>query len=111
MAKRQLHPDSPWLLALLAALVALGPLSVDMYLPAMPTMMRAFDTDISHMHLTLSSYLTGFALFHLACGPLADRYGRKPILLGGTLLFVLACAGCSQSSTVEEMRNSVIAPG
>ncbi|MCB1699484.1 MAG: multidrug effflux MFS transporter [Pseudomonadales bacterium] len=103
MAKRQLHPDSPWLLALLAALVALGPLSVDMYLPAMPTMMRAFDTDISHMHLTLSSYLTGFALFHLACGPLADRYGRKPILLGGTLLFVLACAGCSQSSTVEEM--------
>lgn len=103
MARRQLHPDSPWLLVLLAALVALGPLSVDMYLPAMPSMMRAFDTDISQMHLTLSSYLTGFALFHLACGPLADRFGRKPILLAGTLLFVAACAGCSRSDTIGEL--------
>lgn len=103
MAHRQLQPDSPWLLALLAALVALGPLSVDVYLPAMPTMMTALGTDIRHMHLTLSSYLTGFALFHLVCGPLADRYGRKPILLGGTVLFVIACVGCSFSSTVEEL--------
>ena len=95
MPHRQLHPDSPWLLALLAALVALGPLSVDMYLPAMPSMMRDFGTDISRMHLTLSSYLTGFALFHLACGPLADRFGRKPVLLGGTGLFVAACIGRS----------------
>ena len=103
MARRQLHPDSPWLLVLLAALVALGPLSVDMYLPAMPSMMRAFDTEISQMHLTLSSYLAGFALFHLACGPLADRFGRKPVLLGGTLLFVAACAGCSRSDTIGEL--------
>ncbi len=91
------------MLALLAALVALGPLSVDMYLPAMPTIMRAFDTDISQMHLTLSSYLAGFALFHLACGPLSDRYGRKPILIGGTLLFMAACVGCAMSETVGEM--------
>lgn len=103
MAHRQLHPDSRWLLPLLAALVALGPLSVDVYLPAMPTMMAALDTDIRHMHLTLSTYLTGFALFHLACGPLADRFGRKPILIGGTVLFVLACVGCSLSTTVEEL--------
>lgn len=103
MAHRQLHSDSPWLLALLAALVALGPLSVDVYLPAMPTMMTALGTDIRHMHLTLSTYLTGFALFHLVCGPLADRFGRKPILLGGTVLFVAACVGCSLSSTIEEL--------
>ncbi|MCB1855901.1 MAG: multidrug effflux MFS transporter [Pseudomonadales bacterium] len=103
MGHRQLPHDSPWLLALLAALVALGPLSVDMYLPAMPIMMRAFDTDISHMHLTLSSYLAGFALFHLACGPLADRFGRKPVLISGTLLFVAACIGCSLANTVEQM--------
>ena len=103
MGQRYLHPDSPWLLALLAALVALGPLSVDMYLPAMPRMMVALDTDISHMHLTLSAYLSGFALFHLLCGPLADRFGRKPILTGGTLLFVAACIGCSQSTSVQEL--------
>lgn len=103
MRHRHLPPESPWLLALLAALVALGPLSVDVYLPAMPTIMADLDTDIRHMHLTLSAYLTGFALFHLACGPLADRFGRKPILTGGTLLFVGACLGCSLSSSIEAL--------
>jgi DHA1 family bicyclomycin/chloramphenicol resistance-like MFS transporter len=103
MSRRQLNPDSPWLLALLAALVALGPLSVDMYLPAMPAMMRSLGAETGQMHLTLSSYLTGFALFHLACGPLADRYGRKPILIGGTVLFVIACIGCSRAETVGEL--------
>ncbi|MCB1842939.1 MAG: multidrug effflux MFS transporter [Halioglobus sp.] len=103
MSSRFLHHESPWLLALLAALVALGPLSVDMYLPAMPLMMAALDTDISHMHLTLSTYLAGFALFHLVCGPLADRTGRRPVLIGGTLLFVVACIGCALSNTVEEL--------
>jgi MFS transporter, DHA1 family, multidrug resistance protein len=103
MTNRYLAHDSPWLLALLAAMVALGPLSVDMYLPAMPNMMVALDTSISEMHLTLSSYLAGFALFHLACGPLADRFGRKPLLIGGTTLFVAACVGCSQSDSVGEL--------
>jgi len=95
--------DSPRLLALLAALAALGPLSVDMYLPAMPGMMRAFDTDIAHMHLTASAYLWGFAFFHLACGPLADRFGRRPVLIGGTLLFIAASLGCAQSTGVLEL--------
>ncbi|MAT94232.1 MAG: MFS transporter [Halioglobus sp.] len=103
MSARFLHRDSPWLLAVLAALVAVGPLSVDMYTPAMPLMMTALDTDISHMHLTLSSYLAGFALFHLVCGPLADRIGRKPVLLGGGALFAAACLGCSYSTSVEEL--------
>jgi DHA1 family bicyclomycin/chloramphenicol resistance-like MFS transporter len=96
-------PDSRLTLLFLAALVALGPLSVDMYLPAMPAMQKAFATDIGSMHLTLSAYLWGFALFHLFCGPLADRYGRKPLLLTGTALFVLASLGCALSSTVTEL--------
>jgi DHA1 family bicyclomycin/chloramphenicol resistance-like MFS transporter len=91
------------MLALLAALVALGPLSVDMYLPAMPGMLRAFGTDIAGMHLTVSAYLWGFAIFHLACGPLADRYGRRPVLLGGTLLFIAASLGCAQADEVTEL--------
>ena len=103
MAASKLNPDSRALLILLAALVALGPLSIDMYLPAMPTMMAAFDTDIGAIHLTMSAYLAGFALFHLVCGPLADRFGRRPVLLAGTVLFVAACIGCSMSTTVEHM--------
>ena len=88
MSQPTLHPESRLTLAFLAAIVALGPLSVDMYLPAMPAMQRELNTDIVHMHLTLSAYLWGFALFHLVCGPLADRYGRRPVLL--TSLFVMA---------------------
>jgi len=103
MASRHLNHDSPWLLAVLATLVALGPLSVDMYLPAIPAMQDAFDSSVSQMHLTLSAYLSGFAVFHLVCGPLADRYGRKPILTYGTIIFVMACVGCSQSSTISEL--------
>ena len=78
MAHRHLHPESPWLLALLAALVALGPLSVDMYLPAMPAMMQALDTDISHMHLTLSTYLTGFATLPAFSRAYKTWTGRAP---------------------------------
>jgi DHA1 family bicyclomycin/chloramphenicol resistance-like MFS transporter len=103
MSAAPLNPDSRLTLAFLATLVALGPLSIDMYLPAMPAMQRAFDTDVVHMHLTLSAYLWGFAVFHLACGPLADRYGRRPLLIGGTLLFVAASAGCALSSSVEQL--------
>lgn len=91
------------MLLFLAALVALGPLSIDMYLPAMPSMQRAFDTDIASMHLTVSAYLWGFALFHLACGPLADRYGRRPVLLAGTFLFILASIGCALSTSVSQL--------
>jgi len=103
MTRQTLNHDSPWLLALLATLVALGPLSVDMYLPAMPAMQAAFDTGVGKMHLTLSAYLAGFAIFHLVCGPLADRFGRKPILLLGTVIFVMACIGCSLSTTINEL--------
>ena len=103
MTASRIDKDSPQLLALLAALVALGPLTVDMYLPAMPQMMVALDTDIAHMHLTLSAYLTGFAVFHLACGPLADRFGRRPVLLAGTFLFVVASIGCARATHVDEL--------
>lgn len=74
-----------------------------MYLPAMPRMMVALNTDISHMHLTLSAYLAGFSVFHLACGPLADRFGRKPVLICGTVLFVAACIGCTVSITIDQL--------
>ena len=103
MSKHHLHHDSPWLLATLAGLVALGPLSIDMYLPAMPAMRDAFNSDISSMQLTISVYLAGFSLFHLLCGPLADRYGRKPVLFGGTVVFIGACLGCSLANTVDEL--------
>ncbi len=80
-------PDkAPGLLILLASLVALGPLTIDTYLPAMPGMVQSLATTSGQVQLTISSYLLGFSLFHLVCGPLADRFGRRPVLIGGLCL-------------------------
>ncbi|OUS27027.1 hypothetical protein A9Q99_17645 [Gammaproteobacteria bacterium 45_16_T64] len=94
---------TPNLIAILAAVVALGPISVDLYLPAMPSMVRIFDTDIEQVQLTLSAYLFGFAIFHLICGPLSDRFGRKPILIAGLSLYVVMSVFCALAETVEEL--------
>ena len=98
-----LKTDSPWLLVLLASLVALGPLTIDMYLPALPGMIQDLSSTTSRVQLTISSFLVGFALFHLVCGPLADRYGRKPVLVGGISLFIVASLGCAQANSIDEL--------
>lgn len=91
------------LIYILAAIIALGPLSVDLYLPAMPAMREFFASSVSQVQLTLSSYLLGFSIFHLLCGPLSDRFGRKPILILGLSLYVLMSVFCALSETVEEL--------
>ncbi len=100
---KKLDPESRSALLLMSAFVALGPLSTDMYLPALPSMVAYFDTSLAAVQFTLSAYLIGFAVFHLACGPLADRFGRKPILLGGIALFTFACVACALAKTVEQL--------
>ena len=87
----------------LASLVAIGPLSTDMYLPALPIMRTALNTSVDEMQLTLSVFLIGFAVAQLFCGPLADRYGRKPVIAWGMVLFLLASVGCSSADSIEEL--------
>ena len=91
------------LIFVLSAIVSLGPLSIDLYLPAMPSMVTVFGTTVDRVQLTLSSYLLGFAFFHLVCGPLSDRYGRKPILIAGLSVYVLMSVLCALSETIEEL--------
>lgn len=91
------------LIYILAAIIALGPLSVDLYLPAMPAMRSFFSTDVSAVQMTLSSYLLGFSLFHLLCGPLSDRFGRKPVLAGGLLLYIVMSYFCATAETIEQL--------
>jgi DHA1 family bicyclomycin/chloramphenicol resistance-like MFS transporter len=86
---------------LLGALTAFGPLSIDTYLPAMPTLAAHFATSMSRVQLTLSAFLLGFGLGQLAYGPLADRWGRRPPLLAGIGLYVAASAACALSPGVE----------
>jgi len=94
---------SVWTTILLAAAVALGPLATDMYLPALPQIGSDFETGTDQVQLPLSLYMLGFALAQLVCGPLADRFGRKPIMIGGFLLFAIASIGCAFASNIETL--------
>jgi DHA1 family bicyclomycin/chloramphenicol resistance-like MFS transporter len=75
---------------ILGAFVAIGPLTIDMYLPALPTIAADLSTSAATVQLTLTGTLVGLALGQLVLGPLSDRYGRRRPLLAGTSLHVLA---------------------
>jgi len=80
--------------------MAIGPLAIDMYLPALPTLATEYKVDASRVQHTLSAYLLGLAIGQLGFGPIADRYGRKPPLIGGLTLFTLATIGCVVAGTI-----------
>ena len=73
-----------------AMLVAIGPVSMALFTPAMPELVRAFDTTEAAVKMTLSSYFAGFALAQLVCGPLSDGYGRKPVTFGFMAIYLAA---------------------
>jgi len=89
-----------WLL-LMGALTAIGPISIDMYLPAFPEMAANLGAKGSQVERTLAAYLIGMAGAQLIYGPLADRFGRKPPLYGALIVYILASAGCALAPTVE----------
>jgi DHA1 family bicyclomycin/chloramphenicol resistance-like MFS transporter len=82
------------LVLVLGALVALGPLTIDMYLPALPTIVRDLGTTDAAVQLTLTGTLVGLALGQLLVGPLSDTFGRRRPLLVGVAVHVLASLLC-----------------
>lgn len=84
----------------MGALAALGPLSIDMYLPGFPAIAKDLQTDIAHVGLSLTSYFIGVSVGQLLYGPIIDRYGRKKPLLIGLFLYLLAAIGCALSPTI-----------
>jgi DHA1 family bicyclomycin/chloramphenicol resistance-like MFS transporter len=83
------------LILLLGALTALGPLSIDMYLPALPAIGRSLHATPAAMQQTVAAFFIGMAVGQLFHGPLSDRLGRRPPLLIGVICYVLATAGCA----------------
>lgn len=96
-------PRSRPVTTLLVLLVAFGPASTDLYLPALPSIARAFGSDPGAAQLTLSVFLLGFALAMLAHGPLSDRFGRRPVLFGALLVYLVASAACALAPSMEAL--------
>lgn len=82
-------------IVLLGALTALGPFTIDLYLPAFPVLERDFDTTAAAIQLTLTGTMIGFALGQLVVGPLSDKVGRRAPLIAVTALHVLASVGAA----------------
>ncbi|MFP3893058.1 multidrug effflux MFS transporter [Exiguobacterium indicum] len=101
MTKETMIPRRLTLILILGSLAALGPLSIDMYLPAFPDMSRSFDASASLIQLSLTACMLGMALGQLIVGPLSDVRGRKRPLMVALLAYLLASLACAMAPTIE----------
>jgi DHA1 family bicyclomycin/chloramphenicol resistance-like MFS transporter len=98
-----LKPNTLALTATLALLTALGPLSTDMYLPSLPAIAQDLGASTAETQMTLSSFLLGFAVGQFVYGPVSDKVGRKPVLVAGLAIFILASAACTVAPSIEAL--------
>lgn len=97
-------PQLSFLLFLvLGAIGALTPLAIDMYLPAMPSIAADLGVESGAVQITLTAYTAGFAIGQLIHGPLADSYGRRPVLILGVLFFGLASLVSATTTSIEAL--------
>lgn len=84
-----------------ALLVAIGPVTMALFTPAMPEIVHAFGTTEAAVKLTLSLYFAGFALAQLVCGPLSDGFGRKPVTFAFLGIYLVASLAALVAPTIE----------
>ena len=100
---RQRHLGRKGRNALIVLLSAFIPLSIDLYLPALPRMAEHLNAPMNLVNLTLIAFFGFYAAGTLFWGPLSDKYGRKPILLAGLAIYVAASVFCALSTTVHQL--------
>jgi DHA1 family bicyclomycin/chloramphenicol resistance-like MFS transporter len=88
---------------LLGLLVSFAPMTIDLYLPAFPVMSRDLMTDAEAIQLTLSVYMVGFAISQTIFGPVSDRFGRRPAIVAGTVVYLVASVACALAANVEQL--------
>lgn len=91
------------LIVLLSSLTAFGPFSIDTYLPSFPQIAEDLSTSTAQVQHTISAFLAGLCLGMLCYGPLSDRCGRRPLLLGSLVLYAAATLGCLFAGSVEQL--------
>jgi DHA1 family bicyclomycin/chloramphenicol resistance-like MFS transporter len=89
------------LILILGSLTALGPFSIDMYLPGFPAIAKSLHTTTENVALSLSSFFIGISAGQLLYGPLLDRFGRKNPLYFGLALYIVASIGCYFSDSIQ----------
>ena len=104
-----LRGDHAAMTLLLGALIAVAPLAMDIYLASMPSMTRALSATPEQVQLTLSLYMYAWGAAQIFVGPLAERHGRRPMLIAGLVLFVAASAACAAARSIETLIASRIA--
>ena len=92
-----------FLILLLGSLTALGPFSIDMYLPGFPAIAKDLNTSIARVSLSLSGFFIGISLGQLLYGPLLDRFGRKKPLFIGLVIYILASLGCAYTQSIDAL--------
>jgi DHA1 family bicyclomycin/chloramphenicol resistance-like MFS transporter len=94
---------TPVLIALLAALSAFAPLSIDMYLPALPALSSDFHASHADTQLTLTAFIIAFGAGQIFYGPMGDRFGRRPVMLAGIAVYLVASIACAFASSIEQL--------
>ncbi|MGC4394271.1 Bcr/CflA family efflux MFS transporter [Hydrogenophaga sp. T2] len=87
----------------LTLLLGIQPVTTDLYLPALPTLTAGFGAAVAQAQLTLTALLLAFGTSQLVWGPLSDRFGRKPVLIAGMGLFVVAAVGAASSTSMGQL--------
>jgi DHA1 family bicyclomycin/chloramphenicol resistance-like MFS transporter len=91
------------LVILLGSLTAMGPLAIDMYLPSLPTIGADLGASASQTQATVAAFLAGMAIGQFFYGPASDRFGRRPPILLGIVVFTLGSVSCALARTPEQL--------